>query len=390
VTIYLDNAATANPKAPGVAAAMARSLEDCNANPGHGAHRLAMAAAIAVLEARAALAELLGVGDPRRVVFTAGATAALNQAILGSLPQGGHVICTTWEHNAVLRPLWAWRRQRGGRVTVLRPRPGRPLGVGDVLAALQPDTRLVVFTAASNVTGELTPVAEVGAELHRRGVRFLVDGAQAGGHLPLALDALPVDLWAFPGHKGLLGPQGIGLLVLAPGVEMEPVLLGGTGGRSEEEAAPAELPERFEAGTLNTPGILGLGAAAAFLAQEGIAALRARELARHAQLVEALRGIPGLELFTAPDPEQGVGVVSLRVAGWSSGAAAATLDRRFGICVRGGLHCAPLAHAALGTAPDGAVRLSVSPFTTPAEVDAAVAALRWLAAHGPEDAAEGV
>ncbi len=387
MTVYLDNAATANPKAPGVAAAMARSVGELNANPGHGGHHLAMDAALAVFEARATLAALLGVGDPRRLVFTAGATAALNQAITGSLPGAGHVICTTWEHNAVLRPLSAWRARTGGEVTVLAPAGARQLGAEDVVAALRPDTRLVVFTAASNVTGVLTPVLEVGEELRRRGIRFLVDGAQVAGHLPVLLDDAPIDLWACPGHKGLLGPQGVGLLYVAPGVEMEPLLLGGSGVRSEEETPPGELPERFEAGTLNTPGILGLGAAAAFLADQGLGALRAREVERHAQLVEGLRGIKGLELFTADDPTRGVGVVALRVAGWPSGAVAEILDQRFGVCVRGGLHCAPLAHAALGTAPDGAARLSLGPFTTRQEVEAGVEALRWVAVRTPERAA---
>ena len=380
--IYLDNAATANPKAPGVAEAMARSLQDCNANPGHGGHRLAVQATLAVYAARAAVARLLGVADPSRLVFTSGATAALNQAIRGSLPaRGGHVICSTWEHKAVLRPLWAWRRQSGGTVTVLPGRDGYPLHPDDLERAVRPDTALIVLNAASNVTGALAPVVEAGEIARRHGVRFLVDGSQVAGHLRLHLDALPLDLWACPGHKGLLGPQGIGVLYIRSGLELEPLLLGGAGFDSAREEAPEEAPERYEAGTVNTPGILGLGAAAEFLLTRDPAEARAREVQLLAALGEGLARVRGVQVFTAPDPRRGVGVVSCRIAGWSSGAAADTLDREFGICVRAGLHCAPLAHQALGTRPDGTVRVSLGPFTTAQDVDAVVEAMAQLAAR---------
>lgn len=386
--VYLDNAATANPKAPGVGEAMLRSLGPCNANPGHGAHRAAVQAAVEVHEARVAVARLLGVRDPRRLVFTPGATAGLNQAIWGSLTGSGHVLCSTWEHNAVLRPLWAWRRRTAGQVEVLPGTLVRPVAPEDVKRALRPDTRLIVLNAASNVTGALAPVAEVGELARRLGIRFVVDGSQVAGHLPLALDDLPVDLWVSAGHKGLLGPQGIGVLYVAPGVEMPPLVLGGTGFRSEDEEPPQEVPERYEAGTLNTPGILGLGAAARFLASQSVERVRARELDLHASLVEGLAAICGVRVFTAPDARRGVGVVSCTVRGWTSGAVAVALDRLFHVSTRAGLHCAPLAHAALGTAPEGTVRLSLGPFNTRDDVDAAVAAVRWWAAH-PGAAAGG-
>jgi len=379
--IYLDNAATANPKAPGVAEAMARSLGEYNANPGHGGHHLAVRATLAVYAARASLARLLGVADPSRLIFTSGATAALNQGITGSLPGAGHVICSTWEHNAVLRPLWAWGRRTGGTVTVLPAAPDRPVSPDEVERAIRPDTALIVLTAASNVTGALCPVAEVGEIARAHGIRFLVDGAQAAGHLPLHLDALPLDLWACPGHKGLLGPQGVGLLYVRPGIDLQPLLFGGAGFDSERREPPEEAPERFEAGTLNTPGILGLGAAAEHLLAIGIPAVRDRELGLQALLQEGLAGIRGVQTYTASDPRAGVGVVSLTVAGWTAGAAAETLDRDFDICARAGLHCAPLAHRALGTLPDGTVRLSIGAGTTPADIAAAVGAVAWLAAH---------
>ncbi len=378
--VYLDNAATANPKAPGVVEAMARSLGECNANPGHGAHRLAVNAALAVFAAREELASLLGVADCRRLVFTAGATASLNQAIWGSLPADAHAICTAWEHNAVLRPLAAWRR-RGGQLTVLPAPAGRLPTVDDVRRALTPRTRLVVLTAASNVTGALLDIQGIGQMLRERGVRLLVDGAQVAGHLPLALDDLPLDLWAAAGHKGLLGPQGVGLLYVAPGIELEPLLVGGQGFHSEEEEAPEELPERLEAGTVNTPGILGLGAAATHLRQRGLAALRAHEVELMARLCEGLARIPALEIHTARRPDLGVGVVSVRIAGWPSSVAAQVLDQEFGVLTRAGLHCAPRAHQALGTAPQGTVRFSTGPFSTADDVDTALEAVAALAAR---------
>ncbi len=374
--IYLDNAATANPKAPGVAEAMARSLTDCNANPGHGGHRLAVRATVAVYEARAALAALLGVADPARLIFTSGATAALNQAIWASLPGSGQVLCSVWEHNAVLRPLAAWRRRTGGSVVALPPGDGRPLTVEAVEQAITPDTKLIVLTAASNVTGAFNPVAEVGEVARRHGIRLLVDGSQVAGHLPSQLDAAPVDLWVAAGHKGLLGPQGIGLLYVRPGIELEPLIRGGTGFHSEQEDHPEELPEHLEAGTLNTPGILGLGAAADFLLGRGLAHLRTQEEERTAALLDGLARLPGgVETFTARTPRHGVGVVSLRLPNWSPADAAAVLDREFDIATRAGLHCAPLAHRALGTTPEGTLRLSVGPFTSKDDIAATVDAL---------------
>ena len=388
--IYLDNAATANPKAPGVAEAMARSLQDCNANPGHGGHRLAVQATLAVYAARASVARLLGVADPSRLVFTAGATAALNQAIWGTLPaRGGHVICSTWEHNAVLRPLWEWRRRSGGTVTVLPARDGRTVDLDDLEHAVRPDTALIVLTAASNVTGALLPVVEAGEVARRHGVRFLVDGSQVAGHLVADLDALPVDLWACPGHKGLIGPQGIGVLYIRAGIELPPLIQGGAGFNSARQAPPEEAPERYEAGTVNTPGILGLGAAAEYLIARSPSEARAREIHLLSSLLDGLSKVRGVDLYGAPAPRRGVGVLSCKIAGWSSGDAADALDRHFGICARAGLHCAPLAHQSLGTVPDGTVRISLGRFTAESDIDAAVQAVAWLAEH-PGVAPSGV
>jgi len=341
-----------------------------------------------VYRARDAVARLLGVPDATRVAFTAGATASLNLALAGLLPaQGGHAITTAWEHNAVLRPLWAWRRRTGGEVTVLGPRGSEPLDPDEVARSVRPDTRLIVCTAASNVTGALLPVAEVGELARARGIPFVVDGAQVAGHLPLDLDRLPVDLWAAAGHKGLLGPQGVGVLYLRPGLEVEPLVYGGAGFDSAAEGPPEEAPDRYEAGTLNTPGILGLGAAAEYLAAQDLRALRRREVELTRALLEALAGVPGIRVWGPPSPERGVGVVSFVLEGWTPAALAQALDVRFDVAVRAGLHCAPLAHRALGTLPDGAVRASLGVSSTEADVRALADALRTLAREGTRAAA---
>ena len=359
---------------------MVRSLEQYNANPGHGGHHLAVQTTVAVYAARTSLARLLGVADASRLVFTAGATAALNQAIRGSLSERpAHVICSTWEHNAVLRPLWDWRRRTGGTVTVIPPRAGLPLSPDDVERAIQPDTALIVLNAASNVTGALSPVVEVGEIARRHGIRYLVDGSQVAGHLPLDLDHQPLDLWACPGHKGLLGPQGIGLLYLRPGLELPPLIVGGAGFDSSREEPPDEAPERYEAGTVNTPGILGLGAAADYLLGQDMQAARTHEINLLSALQEGLSRVPGVQIFSAPDPRRGVGVVSCQIAGWRASTAADALDREFGICVRAGLHCAPLAHRALHTLPDGTLRISMGPFTGRQDIAEVIHAIGCLA-----------
>lgn len=286
----------------------------------------------------------------------------------------------------MLRPLWDWRSRTGGTVTILPPRDGYPFHPDDLEGAIRPDTALIVLNAASNVTGALTPVVEVGTIARRHGIRFLVDGSQVAGHLALSLQDLPIDLWACPGHKGLLGPQGVGLLYLRPGIELQPMIVGGAGFDSSRQEPPDEAPERYEAGTVNTPGILGLGAAAEYLLAQNPTATRSREITLLTALQEGLLGVRGVTLFTTQDPRRGVGVVSCRIAGWSAGRAAEVLDRQFEICVRAGLHCAPLAHEALGTTPEGTVRISIGPFTTEQDIDAVVRAIARLAER-PSNAA---
>ena len=379
--VYLDNAATSFPKAPGVGEAMCRYVERLGRNVGRGSYAPAMEAAGGVLAVREKLAALVGAPDPRNIIFTPGATWGLNLLLRGLLRPGDRVITSPMEHNAVLRPL---EQLRAAGVTVeLLPCTDRGELVLDGLAERLPGARAVALTHASNVSGTLFPIAQVGALCRQAGVFFLVDAAQTLGVLPVDVAAMGIDGLAFPGHKGLLGPQGIGGLALSPALAqaLEPVVSGGTGSMSESLAMPPFLPDKFEAGTLNLPGIFGLGAALDYLAAEG-EALRARErkLARHLwyRLME-LDG-EGLRVLGSGEPDRRVGVVSVDFPGRDNGEMAFRLEQEYGVQTRCGLHCAPLAHRTLGTLPQGAVRFSVGPFNTFAEIDYLEGALEELLA----------
>ena len=377
--VYLDNAATSFPKAPGVGEAMCRYVERLGRNVGRGSYAPAMEAAGGVLAVREKLAALVGAPDPRNIIFTPGATWGLNLLLRGLLRPGDRVITSPMEHNAVLRPLE--QLKAAGVAVELLPCTGRGELVLDGLAEKLDGARAVVLTHASNVSGTVFPIAQVGALCRAAGVFFLVDAAQTLGLLPVDMAAMGIDGLAFPGHKGLLGPQGIGGAALsAPLAEaLEPLLSGGTGSLSESLSMPPFLPDKFEAGTLNLPGIFGLGAALDYLEGEG-EALRQREakLARHLWYrLKELDG-EGLRVLGADDPQNRVGVVSVDFPGRDNGEMAFRLEREYGIQTRCGLHCAPLAHKTLGTFPQGAVRFSVGPFTTFAELDYTEGALEAL------------
>lgn len=376
--IYLDNAATSWPKPEAVYRVLGDFLREAGANPGRGSHRMAMEAARTILETRQALAEFFGLSVPERFVFAANATAALNLAILGTLHPGDHAVTSDVEHNAVARPLAALRR-RGVEVTPVRTDDEGRLDPADVRAALRPQTRLLAVTYASNVLGTLQPVAELGAIAREAGVTFLVDGAQVAGELPVDLGELPADLFAFPGHKGLLGPPGTGGLFIREGHEPEPVLYGGTGSRSEDELQPDVLPDRYESGTLNTVGLAGLGASVRFLQEKGVAEVRRHAIALTQRLLDGLAAVPGVRLYGPRRAEERASLVSFNVGELSSTDVAFILDQVYGIACRGGLHCAPAAHRRVGTLAQGAVRFSPGLFTTEEEIDRAVAAVAEVA-----------
>lgn len=379
--IYLDHAATSWPKPPGVLAAICGFLERAGSNPGRSGHRLSIEAGRIVYDVREALAAFFGVEDPLRVLFQHNATHALNTAICGLVRPGDRVVTGGMEHNSVMRPL-RHLQQLGAQVDVVPAAADGSLRADDFAAALDGGARLVVVNHASNVTGTIADVAAIGAVAHRRGALLLVDAAQTAGVVPIDVAAMGIDLLAFTGHKGLQGPPGTGGLVLADSfdaAELQPLVRGGTGSRSERETQPDDLPDRHESGTPNGAGIAGLGAGLAWLLARGLSAVRAHEVQLVAQLRRGLAAIPGLQLFGPAEPERSAAVLSFRLAGQRVSTTGQRLDEEHGILCRVGLHCAPAAHHSIGSFPEGTVRLAPGPTTTPDDVEATVDAVRRIA-----------
>jgi len=366
--IYFDNAATSHPKPPAVLEAVRRAMTDFNANPGRSGHAAAIEAGRAVLATREKLAALLGAPEAMRVIHCFNCTDALNLAIKGSLRTGDHVIATQLEHNSALRPLAILASRGRVSLTLVPPRPDGFVDPEDVRAALTPRTALIVCTHASNVTGAIQPVAAIGQVARAAGVRCLIDGAQALGAMPVDVGALGCDLYAFPGHKSLLGPQGTGGLWIGPNAELIPQREGGTGSSSDRLAQPEELPERYESGTVNLPGIAGLGAGCDYVAGR-LSQIMAHERELSQSLWEGLAAMPDTALYSPRREAERAGIVCFNLGDLSSSEAADALARR-GIAVRGGLHCAPGAHRFLGTLRRGAVRASVGHANTFEEADA--------------------
>ncbi len=373
MTVYLDYAATSALRPPEVADAVAAYLRDVGATPGRAGHRRAVEAGRIVFRCRRALARLFGVtGDPGRIAFQLNATHALNAALSGVLRPGDRVVRTRYDHNAVRRPVAALARL-GVAETVLSGFADGHFDLDEADRALA-GARLLVLSHASNVLGTAAPVAELAARAHAHGALVLVDAAQSAGHLPIHVGEMGIDLLAFTGHKGLLGPQGTGGLYVREGLEIDPVFSGGTGAESESAEMPAAMPDRLEAGTQNGPGIAGLLAGVEWVLARGVEAIHAREMALKARLRERLSGIPGVRLLSPAAPD-GVGIVTVTVEGVDPSVLATRLDREHGVMTRAGLHCAPEAHRILGTDATGAVRFSVGWATTEADVDHAARAV---------------
>ncbi|HEY3365178.1 MAG TPA: aminotransferase class V-fold PLP-dependent enzyme [Symbiobacteriaceae bacterium] len=378
--IYLDNAASSWPKPGTVRDAVLYAMDAGGGNPGRSGHRLAVAAARRVGAAREALARLLGAPDPTCISFTPNVTEAINVAMLGLLQPGDHVVTTAVEHNAVMRPL-RYLETRGVRLTVVECGPDGLVDPDDVRRALAGGARLLVATHASNVLGTIQPVKELARTAHAAGALLLADAAQTAGALPIDVQALGVDLLGFTGHKGLLGPQGTGGLYVRPGLDLPPLLRGGTGSASESEVQPDFLPDRYEAGTPNVPGLSGLAAGAEYLLARGIERVRAHERVLVDRFLGGLATIPGVQVYGPLHPAGRVGLVSLNLRGVSPSALGQALEDGYGILTRVGLHCAPAAHRTAGTYPEGSVRFSFSGLTPLEHVDAALAALEELAAN---------
>lgn len=381
MSIYLDNAATSHPKPPQVYAAVLDAMQNIGASPGRGGYGLALEASRLLFDTREALTAFLGAADSSRIIFTRNATEALNLAVRGILQPGDHVVTSSMEHNSLLRPLFMLQKQ-GVDLTVVQANPDGLLDPEDIRRALRPSTRLVALAHVSNVTGGIQPVAEIAAIACQAGALVLLDAAQSAGCLPIDMQALGADLLAAPGHKGLLGPQGTGLLAVAPHVRLRPLLAGGTGNSSDQDHQPEGFPEGFEAGTHNLPGIAGLRAGVAFLAATGVEIVGGREREQGTYLRERLSQLPGCQPYGPVDPERRLGLLSLTVAGWDPAALSFVLDREYGIAARAGLHCAPRAHRTIGSYPQGTLRISPGWFTTGTELDLCCTALATIIQKG--------
>jgi len=379
MTLYLDNAATSFPKPESVCAAVDRTMRHGAANPGRGGYRLSLEAGRTVLAARTAAARLVGMPDPAQIIFVANATEALNLALFGVLRTGDRVVTTSMEHNAVVRPLRALADQGVEVVKVPADRSGF-VPPAEVKRACTPGTRLLVMTHCSNVTGTLQAVEELGPWCRAQGILFLVDAAQSAGLFPLDVGAMAIDLLAVPGHKAIMGPPGTGFLCVAAGVQLRPLLYGGTGTRSMSDAQPEELPERLESGTQNVVGLAGLHAALEFLQEIGLNRLREHERALLGQLLTGLHRIPAVQLYGPSDSGRHGGALSFTLAGLDPAAVGYRLDHEFDIGVRVGLHCAPDAHRTIGSFPQGTVRVSPGWFNTHDDIDRFLAAVHALAA----------
>lgn len=374
--IYLDQAATSYPKPPEVVEAVCEALQHAG-NSGRGAHHLSLTASRLIFDARWELADFLGAEDPSCIAFTANATESLNLALFGTLNPGDHVITTEVEHNSVLRPLYCLEK-RGVEITFL---PANHLGVVDfsnLEKDLRPNTRAVVLTHASNVTGNMNDLGQVEDFCRQHGLLLIVDGAQTAGFCDYNLEESSINVFCFTGHKGLCGPQGVGGIYVKPGLALRPLKMGGSGIQTFSQTHPSQMPEALEAGTLNLPGIAGLLAGVRYLKKIGLDEIRRREGELTQYFHHGVRSIPGMEVYGDFSAPLRCPIVSLNVLGVGSSLVSQVLAEEYSIFSRSGGHCAPLMHRALGTGELGAVRFSFSHTNTRGEVDAAVQALEEI------------
>ncbi len=381
-TIYLDQAATSRPKAAGVGEAMRYYIEDVCANVNRSTYTPSTNAGLLLLQTREQLCKLFGFSDPTHVIFTPGQTWSLNMVLKGFLRPGDHVLVSALEHNGVMRPL-TQLLDHGVTFDRIPMYGDDALDLEKAEQMIRPNTRLMVLTHASNISGTVLPIARASTLCSSRGISLLVDAAQTAGHFPIDLSRMKVDALCVPGHKGLRGPSGIGAMLLSPAFakQLDPLITGGTGSNSDSEIQPPYMPDRFESGTPNLPGVYGLQAALDALLCEGLEQRRAREEALLVRFHEGLQGVPGIRALGTQDSSRRVGVVSVDCSAVCDNAEVADcLASEFGVLTRCGLHCAPNAHKTYGTFPQGTVRFSFNSSNTEAEIDAALNALKSILA----------
>lgn len=378
--IYFDNAATSWTKPDCVIAAMKDYMTNVGANPGRSGHRLSIEAGRIVYHARENIAELFKCEDPMRVIFCSNATDALNLGIRGLLRKGDHAVTGSMEHNSVMRPLRDLERV-GIDITVVGSDGAGFLDPNDIREAVERKTKLIVINHASNVVGSIAPVREIGKIARDEGILFMTDTAQTAGCVPIDMKRDNIDLLAFTGHKGLMGPQGTGGLVIGDSVDIKDIgrmKSGGTGSRSEFEIHPDFLPDRYESGTMNTPGLAGLAAGVDFVLERSVDAIHEKNLSLSRRFLQGIRDIDGLNLYGGLNPKRQTSTFSFTVKNASNSDIGLLLDDEYDIMARVGLHCAPTAHRTIGTFPAGTVRFGMGYFNRSEEVDIAIEALGEL------------
>ena len=374
--IYLDNAATSYQKPEAVYQAVQEAMYHMG-NSGRGAHGASLDASRQIYSARELLAELFHAGDPSRVAFTANSTESLNMAVFGLFGPGDHVITTMLEHNSVLRPLYLLE-EAGLELTILPVDQNGCICYEDIEKAIRPNTKGIICTHASNLTGNMVDIGRIGRFCRKKGLLFVVDASQTAGVFDINMEEMGIDVLCFTGHKGLLGPQGTGGICVRQGVAVRPLIVGGSGVHSYSKAHPEDMPTALEAGTLNGHGIAGLYAALRYIQETGMEQIRERELSLMRQFYDGVRTIPGVTIY-GDFTGQRAPIVSLNIRDYDSGEVADELAYHYEIYTRAGAHCAPLMHRALGTESTGAVRFSMSHFNTEAEIDEAIRAVHEIA-----------
>jgi cysteine desulfurase family protein len=376
--IYMDNAATTYPKPESVYQAVDKFNRCMGGNPGRGSNQQSIQAGSVLLETRQTLARLFNVEECLDIAFTANVTESLNIGLKGVLRPGDHVITTSMEHNAVARPLFTLRQQ-GVEWTQVTCAADGTLDPDDVRHAIKSNTRMICTLHASNLTGTIMPIREIGNIARSAGVIYMLDSAQSAGVIPIDVDADNIDILAFTGHKGLFGPQGIGGIYINPVLKIKPMKEGGTGSLSEYLEQPDFMPDILESGTLNTPGIAGLSAGIAFINEQGMNKIYQHEQKLLAQLIDGLQQMKEIKLYGPADPKRQTAVLSFNIKGMDCGELSSRLDYEFGITTRSGMHCAPLAHQTLGSFESGSCRLSPGYFNTSEDINKTLVAIEKLA-----------
>lgn len=378
--IYLDNAATTYPKPKTVYKSVMECMTNYCANPGRSSHSMAIKGAKNIYDTRELVANFFNFNDPLRVIFTSNATDSLNLAIKGLLKTGDHVITTSMEHNSVLRPI-SFLKQFGVESTIINCDESGMINVQDIEDAIRDNTKLIVTTHVSNLTGTIFPIKNIGAICKKHNIVYLLDASQSAGVLKIDMQENNISMLAAPGHKGLLGPQGIGILLIENGIELHELKQGGTGSESSKMTQPTFCPDRYESGTPNLPGIVGLSSGIKYILNRGLNSIYSHEKILLDIFINELRKNPKIRIYGPLDNKHRSSVVCLNILGKDSSEVAYILDSKYNIAVRPGLHCAPLAHKTIGTDKIGAVRFSISVFTRKEEIMYAVKALNEISSE---------